>query len=251
MSTQSEETQAETQTDVKTELSPFTGLNLIAERKKNKRNGKQKEQKVKQPVPVKPIKLKKRKELKQELVEEVAAVSESRPLKKRKKGSNHTEKERNPADRKIIALLTGYGKNEWLGPYLKDNHGFDLVPSKLRKLSSVKLEDMLGDVEDVLANKSNSALGDGVVRQTMYQLEAMAMMKSRFKVAGTTDRCFENDHWRFLLERVKMKYGVGFGKMDPVAELSLVTFQTASMLHYTNSMATPKTNLEEEIVTDD
>ena len=157
------------------------------------------------------------------------------------------EKKRSDDDRRHIALLTEYGKNEWLGPYLKDNHGFDLEPTKLRKLSGPKLEELLEDVEQVLANKSNSAIGDGVVRGTMYQLEMLASARTPYQIQGTTDRCFENDHWRFLLERVKMKYGVGFGALDPVAELSLVTFQTAAMLHYTNSTSVPDTDLDVEI----
>ena len=163
---------------------------------------------------------------------------------KKQKTTKQEEKKRSEKDRKSIALLTQYGKNEWLGPYLKDSHGFDLTPVKLRKFSASRLAETLADVEEVLANKSNSAIGDGLVRGTMYQLEMMAATKTKFNLVGTTDRCFENDHWRFLLERIKMQYGVGFGKMDPVAELTMITFQTAAMLHYSNSIQVPETDLD-------
>lgn len=196
------------------------------------------------PIPKKPKRRRRPKQhvgtMTQQVDEEVA--SQPPPSKKQKHNPI-----KNDEDRRRIALLTSYGKNEWLGPYLRDNHSFDLDPTKLRRLKGQKLEELLGDVEDVLANKSNSALGDGVVRQAMYQLEAIVDHKTRFKIQGTTDRCFENDHWRFLLERVKMKHGVGFGQMDPVSELSLITFQTASLMHYTNVMSTPSTDLDVEV----
>ncbi len=147
-------------------------------------------------------------------------------------------------DRRTIALLTEYGKNEWLGPYLCDNHDFQLQPSKLRKMSSDRLYELLDDIEQVLANKGNSAIGDGIVRGAMSHLERLSSATTGYDITGTTDKCFSNDHWRFLLERAKMKYGVGFGSLDPVAELTLVTFQTAAMMHYSNSIRTPITDLD-------
>jgi hypothetical protein len=258
-------------------LSPFTGLSDIVNRKKEDLNAKPKKTKKK-------IKQDKQDEKKKQ--QEDAALDEivdayvvpktkrqpipTKPKRKRKPPKKHVgtmalqvdtemveepkNKRQRPAppakseeDRRTIALLTSYGKNSWLGPYLKDSHSFDLSPQKLRKLKGNKLEELLADVEAVLSNKSNSALGDGVVRQFMYQAEAIIDHKTRFKVDGTTEKCFENDHWRFLLERVKMKYGVGFGKMDPISELTLVTFQTASLMHYNNAMCTPQTDLEEKI----
>ena len=177
-----------------------------------------------------------------------AQIAEDEPPPKKQKNSKAAT--RNDDDRKAIALLTSYGKNEWLGPYLKDNHDFDLTPQKLRKLKGHKVQELLDDVEDVLSNKRNSALGDGVVRQSMLQLEALVDHRSRFKVDGTTDKCFENEHWRFLLERIKTKHGVGFGKMDPVAELTMVTFQTAAMMHMNNSMTSPTVDLDQEVSVD-
>lgn len=199
------------------------------------------------PIPKKPKRRRKPKQHVGTMAIQVDEELSHQPSPKKRKKETPIK---NEADRKRVALLTSYGKNEWLGPYLKDNHSFDLDPQKLRKLKGSKLEELLGDVEDVLSNKSNSALGDGVVRQAMYQLETIVDHKTRFKVQGTTDKCFQNDHWRFLLERVKMKHGIGFGKMDPVSELSLITFQTASLVHYNNVMSTPTTDLDMEVTLD-
>jgi hypothetical protein len=147
-------------------------------------------------------------------------------------------------DRAKVALLCAYGANEWLGPYLRDTHAFDLDPVKLRKLKGAKLDELVNEVEDVLANKSNNAIGDGLVRGSLEFLEKVIDSKTPFKVNGTIDKCFANDHWRFLLERTKLKYGFNLGGLDPVSELSLVTFQTAAMMHYQNKFNTPTTNLD-------
>lgn len=217
-------------------MSPFTGLGDILKRKKEHSKPKPKRQKTvteEEPVEPKPIKPK---------------LIKPKPKPKPKPKKKETKlASRSSEDRRLIAILTSYGKNEWLGPYLRDNHDFDLSPAKLRKMSGDKLQELQADVEDVLANKSNSALGDGVVRQTMYQLEMLASLRSKWKIEGTTDKCFGNDHWRFLLERAKMKYDIGIGQLDPVAELSLVTFQTASMMHFQNSMSKPQTDLDAEV----
>lgn len=182
--------------------------------------------------------------------------------KKRKKNKAKTEptppekvekpqRKRNEDDRRTLALLTSYGENPFLGPYLCDNQNFDLRPTSLRKLSKNKLFDMLEDVEDVLANKTNSVLGDSMIRGGMQMLEKVAAKKTPLRLEGTTDKCFANDHWRFLLERCKVQYGIGFGKLDPVAELSLITFQTASMIHMQNAFSVPSINLDETVAEDD
>jgi hypothetical protein len=214
-------------------LSPFTGIGDILKRKKGQKNDtKHKRKKAK---------------TQQEQQPEPEPKPRPKPKPKKKKQDQKKLAGRKPEDRRLIAILTAFGKNEWLGPYLLDSHDFDLTPAKLRRMSGTKLAELHDDVEDVLANKSNSALGDGVVRQTMHLLEGLAMMRTKYQIEGTTDKCFQNDHWRFLLERTKMKYGIGVGNLDPVAELSLITFQTASMLHFQNAMSTPTINLDEEV----
>lgn len=221
----------------------FEGLQEIIENRtkeeecKRPRKRARKEEKTKQPKKI-------------DQKEKTTKANESKDKKpdRDKPKKEHKTKTRTPEDRKLIALLVAYGRNEWLGPYLKNNHGFDnLEPAKLRKLKPAKLQELLEDVEQVLANKTNDALGNGLVRGAMYNLEHIVDAKTSYKIVGTTDKCFENDHWRFLLERCKMKYKVGFGTMDPVAELSLVTFQSAAMMHYKNLMETPTTDLDEQI----
>jgi len=155
---------------------------------------------------------------------------------------------RMPEDRKAISLLSAYGSNEILGPFLTQTHSYDLKPARLRRLSGPKLQELLTDVEDTLANQGNSAASDAIVRQSLTAIENAVTLTGKVYVNGTTNRCFENDRWRFLLERVKTKYGLGFNNLDPVTELSLVTFHTASMIHMAHKAETPSTDLSEQVV---
>ncbi len=165
------------------------------------------------------------------------------PTKRSKRAKDLDLKERDDEDRKNIALLTAYGKNALLGPYLASDHGMKFDPPKLRKLSKEKLKEQIEDVETILSNKSTAAISDGAVRYSMYMLESIMEQRAELLVKGTTDKCFEDEHWKFLLERAKMKYGLGFGKIDPVAELSLVTFQTGYMMHMSRDLQTPKIDM--------
>ena len=232
------------------QMSPFDGLDLIRERKE--------EEELKIPLPPEVKKQKKRKSRPKPTVQEPPEQKvlveddypEPRRPKKKAKRLKKEVKQRDEDDRNTIALLTGYGSNQWLGPYLRDTHGFQLEPAKLRKLSKAKLQELVEDVEDVLSNKSNAAMGDMVVRDSMYTLEALVSHKTPAKVQGTTDKCFENDHWRFLLERVKTKYNIGM-KLSPVTELTLVTLSTAKLVHDHNKMEEPELTSLDELVDED
>ena len=225
-------------------MDPFEGLEDIVKRRKLEASDKRSPAQIRQDEK-KELKAEIKAEKKQKrLGDALRVVTRAPPRKKQKSGAKL--KKRTEDARKAVLLLTEYGKNEWLGPYLQDSHGFELAPVKLRRMTNSKLVDLVEEVESVLANKTNSAIGDGAVRGAMYQLEMLAESKSRFRIGGATDRCFENDHWRFLLERVKLQYGIGFGHMDPITELTFVTIQTAAMMHYSNSLQEPTTNLDEE-----
>lgn len=178
--------------------------------------------------------------------EEEQRQPDPEPPKKRKKRTPKVAEVKKGDDRQV-QLLAAYGTNEVLGPYLTKNQGFDLRPAKLRLLSKEKLDELAVDIEMVLANKGNSAMTDSMIRQTMKGLEDIVTWQTKYKINGTTDKCFDNDHWRFLLERVKTKYGIGLMGMDPVTELSLVTFQTAALMHVHNKATTPETDLEAPI----
>lgn len=222
----------------------ISGIADILQKREQKKEQKreQKEQKQKQKE-----EKKKKTELRKREREERLTQKVLKRQKKEEDAEKKAKKGRTPEESKCISLLTAYGKNEWLGPYLKDSHEFDLRPTTLRKMSLKKLEETVDDVELVLANKTNSAIGDGAVRAAMYQLEMLAADRTSFNPEGTTDKCFANDHWRFLLERAKLKYGFNISKMDPVLELSLITFQTAAMMHYSNALQVPKTDLDVEV----
>lgn len=239
------------------ELSPFTGLQEIIDRESGSLQRSSPSSSPSLPVPPKPKRIRKPKpkalpppppdvDVIEPQPPEEPEEEEQRPAKRartsRKKPVDLST--RDDEDRKTIALLTAYGANVILGPYLRDVHAIKLDPAKLRSMSKAKLEELLADVEDVLANKGNSAIADALVRQALSTLEALVEYRAGLLVKGTTDTCFENEHWRFLLERAKMKHGIGYGKLDPVIELSLITFQTGALVHAKRSMETCKTDLE-------
>jgi hypothetical protein len=166
-------------------------------------------------------------------------AKDGQPAAKRAKTTSGDDKrKRDDEHRKVIAQLAAYGSNEVLGPHLTQKEAFDLSPKKLRGLTKKQAVDLLEDVEDTLANSSHQALADHAVREGMILVERALHDRSRFKVSGTTEHCFANQHWRFLLERAKIKYGIGLGNLDPVAELALVTVSTATLMHNKNVAST-------------
>ena len=72
-------------------------------------------------------------------------------------------------------------------------------------------------------------------------IETMACKSSKYKLQGTTETLYGDDHYLDLLERVKMKYATPFITLDPVLELALVIGQTAILTHHQNNFQVPAT----------
>ena len=85
-----------------------------------------------------------------------------------------------------------------------------------------------------LANKQNNNLIDNGLKNCLSFVENMIHDKTKFKIQGTSEKLWADDHFLELLERVKLKYNVPFLKMDPLLELSLVVGQTALICHQQN-----------------
>jgi hypothetical protein len=199
-------------------LTPFSGLREIADRKKGTK-------------PVEECKS-------EEIVKE--------PPKKRQRKPKAVEAEefeqRDEQDKELITMLSTYGSNAVLGPYLSSCK-LHLDVASLRKKSKQKLESLLEDVEHALATKTNSGVIDKVIQEGMRSIEAVVENQSQMLVVGTTDACFSNEHWIFLLERCKVKHGLGKLNMDPALELTLATATAASIVHTKRTIETPKTDL--------
>jgi hypothetical protein len=149
--------------------------------------------------------------------------------------------------------LLEYGKSDILGPYLQ-KRGHALTDTKVNKLNFAQCTYELESIEVSLCNKGNKEIVDAGILGAMDMIEKQVAQRSRWNVQGTTEKCFKNEHWLFLLERVRLKHSLGIGKLDPVTELSLVTFQTAGMMHIENTArlpTQPTTDLETPIQFDD
>ncbi len=169
-----------------------------------------------------------------------APKGEASPAKKAKKA-------RDEEHRRAIAQLSAYASNEVLGPYLREKEAYDLGPRHLRSLTKNQAVDLVTNIEESLANGSHQALADHGVRQAMIVVENALHNRSRFKVGGTTEKCFANQHWRFLLERAKIKYGVGLGNLDPVAEMALITVSTSLLVHNQNVATTGTIDIDKPV----
>lgn len=185
--------------------------------------------------------VKKEKKVKSQPKRKRATVPKPTETKKRAKKNSDT----NPD--KAYRTLVAYSRAKHIGPYLR-LEGFDLNVKRLRKMKPEKLSDELKEVERCLANNAESAIGNMMVLKGLEVGEEICHNHTRFKIQGTTNKLFENDHWVFLLERVKIKYGMGLGELDPLTEMSLIAFQTMALTHYDNLLPKqPITNLETKI----
>lgn len=132
-------------------------------------------------------------------------------------------------------LLVAYGRSALIGPKLKKAH-INCDPKALRRLPKQKLPLLLDEVEEVLEGELSGELADAVLKQGLVCLENLVANRSKYQIAGTTEACFANDRWCFLLERAKLRAGIGLQRLDPMTELALLTAQTAAITHAKNTM---------------
>jgi hypothetical protein len=94
---------------------------------------------------------------------------------------------------------------------------------------------LLDEVEEALEGDMSDGIANEAIRRGMKVLEDIVHARSKYKIAGTTDMCFDNERWLFLLERAKLRAGIGLQRLDPVTEMVLLTAQTAALTHLMNS----------------
>lgn len=147
----------------------------------------------------------------------------------------------------LYAALVAYGKNNTLNEYLNEMK-FNLDPGRLRKMTKAKLREELEDVESNLANYGEAHLFNSSLKQGMTWMERVVHNRTKLKIAGTTDDCFENKEWVFQLERLKMKYRIGIGgTRHPAIELALITAYTAHIRNAGFLNPVPQTQLDVEV----
>ena len=144
---------------------------------------------------------------------------------------------------RLLFCIRQYLENEVLGPRIEGK----VDVKHLERCSVEELEEKLIEIDVVLSNQTNSNLVDGMLRGGMETLEQLAI-RYDMDISGATETLFRNDHWRFLLERVKFMYGLNYSPtIDPALELTLVTFQTLMLVYRRNSLSKVKTNLDKMV----
>jgi len=151
---------------------------------------------------------------------------------------------------KLIYQIQHFGNNKRFGEYLKNecHHNFD--EAYLRKLTIEELKLELDKQSIALSNKNNNSLIDNSLEKFIEFVENIVHNKTRYKIKGTTEKLFADDHFLDLLEILKLKYNIPFLKMDPMLEISLIILQAAFIQHQANSFMTgfkPSVDLDEEI----
>ena len=162
-----------------------------------------------------------------------------------KKPKDDTPAEIPEEKKQLLGSLRTYRDNAILGPALKNRVEF----KNLEKLSVADLKDRLEQVELALSQANNSSLIDGMVSGTLYWAENV-LSTEKYNFRGTSDQLYKNDHWVFLLERVKIKYGLQMSTtLDPGVELFLVTVQTMMAVQRMNRLQNlhPLTDLDRKI----
>jgi len=124
--------------------------------------------------------------------------------------------------------------NKILGPQLVEC-GFKFDKA-LAKNTPEKLERQIAKIEKLLSGKTAD---DGVntgIKLVMTGLERMISTKTEADITGLTQCCFEDQQWLFLLERVKMKYGLNGLSLggDPGFDLLLSTLVTGMTVYQLN-----------------
>jgi len=114
------------------------------------------------------------------------------------------------------------------------SHGITIDPKQLRTMSDKAVHALLTEVEDTLNYRNSTGLADDIVKGAVSMAENTVTALTPLELAGLADACFDNEHWRLLLERVKIQYLSDFATMDPLMELGLTTAQTAMFVHAQN-----------------
>ena len=167
------------------------------------------------------------------------------------KEDKQEKKTDDPKERiKLIYQIQHFSKNKRFGEYLKNEckHNFD--ENYLRKLSIDELKLELEKQSIALSNKNNNSLIDSSLEKFIEFIENIVHNKTKYKIKGTTQKLFADDHFLDVLEIIKLKYNIPFLKMDPMLEISLIILQTAFIQHQANSFMTgfkPSVDLDEEI----
>lgn len=185
-------------------------------------------------------------------------IPEPKPKKKKKKVVEDEEKE--PPKKKtkaepevapeernaLVFTVKQYQNNKILGPFLKGKVDFKNV----EKLPAKELKDKLSQIELALADRGASEIVDASIKWFMQLMEGLVSNRTIYNIRGTSEALLSDEHWLFLLERTKMKYGLNFApKMDPLFELTLVTMQTAFVAMKKNEIELLKndTDLEKKL----
>lgn len=129
--------------------------------------------------------------------------------------------------------LRAYFRNKQIMTILH-KEGCKATPDQLRRLSAHERELLLVQVEEALDLATHTSVADTASQNLLSTLEQMVHNNTRFKIGGTTEKCFADKHWSLLYERAKIKNGIGLDPFDPLAELAIKTYSIAMGKHSEN-----------------
>jgi hypothetical protein len=152
----------------------------------------------------------------------------------------------------LIHKIQLYGKNKRFARKLRESkHNFSISYLNKKNVTDLKLE--LERIDLTLASGQNSNIVDYGILHGLSFVEKIVNDRTNYKINGTVKKCFEDEYFLDVLERAKMKYGIGCLKMDPLMELSIFIAQTSLTVHHSNKFmsslndASKGVDLSEEI----
>ena len=161
------------------------------------------------------------------------------PAKRAKKSKPLTGKHRSIALHQelsgdiVYKTLRAYFRNKPIANILA-KEGCKATADQLRRLSSRERELLLVQVEEALDLATHTSVADTASENLLTTLEQIVHSNTRFKIAGTTAKCFADKHWMLLYERAKIKNGIGLDPFDPLTELAIKTYGIAVASHSEN-----------------
>jgi hypothetical protein len=164
----------------------------------------------------------------------------------------HKEKTRDDPKEKasLIFRIQFYGNNKRFGSYLKEECNLNFNESHLKGMSIEELQLQIEKINLLLSNKSNNNVVDMIGEGGLTFLENIITNKTKYKINGTTNKLFKDEHFLDLLELLKLKYNLPTIKLDPAVEILFLVVQTAFLTHQMNSVLdqfSSSTNLDEEV----
>ena len=133
----------------------------------------------------------------------------------------------------LIMTILRYQDSKRFSDYLK-KHALITKPEALDKKEIKQLKELLVRIRFCLSNRGASSLIDDFIKAGLSGAEALISTKTKYKITGMTEICFNDEEWLDCYELCKLEY-LSFGYIRPELRLLLATLRIGSTCHVINT----------------